>query len=68
MKTSEPQRSSSFLLVFRNSRTPAKKHLTRFEGRDIVQCMQRGVAQLVARLLWEQEVRGSNPRIPTMRE
>jgi hypothetical protein len=26
---------------------------------------KRGVAQLVARLLWEQEVRGSSPRTPT---
>ena len=26
---------------------------------------QRGVAQLVARLLWEQEARGSSPRTPT---
>ena len=25
----------------------------------------RGVAQLVARLLWEQEARGSSPRTPT---
>ena len=25
----------------------------------------RGVAQSVARLLWEQEVRGSSPRTPT---
>ena len=25
----------------------------------------RGVAQLVARLLWEQDVAGSNPVIPT---
>jgi hypothetical protein len=27
--------------------------------------VSRGVAQLVARLLWEQEVRGSSPRTPT---
>ena len=26
----------------------------------------RGVAQLVARLLWEQEARGSSPRTPTI--
>ena len=26
---------------------------------------KRGVAQLVARLLWEQEARGSSPRTPT---
>ncbi len=26
----------------------------------------RGVAQLVARLLWEQEVRGSSPRTPIL--
>ena len=28
--------------------------------------LYRGVAQLVARLLWEQEARGSSPRTPTM--
>ena len=28
----------------------------------------RGVAQLVARLLWEQEARGSSPRTPTSEE
>ena len=28
--------------------------------------VSRGVAQLVARLLWEQEVRGSSPRTPTL--
>ena len=28
----------------------------------------RGVAQLVARLLWEQEARGSSPRTPTTSE
>ncbi len=49
-------------------RKPGKRYLTRIESHDIVQCMQRGVAQLVARLLWEQEVRGSNPRIPIVRE
>ncbi len=27
--------------------------------------LQRGVAQLVARLLWEQDAGGSNPSTPT---
>ena len=29
--------------------------------------VERGVAQLVARLLWEQEVAGSNPAAPIQR-
>ena len=30
--------------------------------------LDRDVAQLVARLLWEQDVAGSNPVIPTIME
>ncbi len=33
-----------------------------------VRGLRRGVAQLVARLLWEQEVPGSNPGTPTNRK
>ena len=32
---------------------------------EAVKISYRGVAQLVARLLWEQEARGSSPRTPT---
>ena len=34
-------------------------------GRKMMQIKYRDVAQLVARLVWDQDVAGSNPVIPT---
>ncbi len=36
--------------------------------KQILKIKYRGVAQLVARLLWEQDVGGSNPFTPTMKK
>lgn len=40
--------------------------LTNAEIFDIITLVNRGVAQLVARLLWEQDAAGSNPVIRTI--
>ncbi len=41
---------------------------TVLDTKSIILTMYRGVAQLVARLLWEQDVGGSNPFTPTTEE
>jgi hypothetical protein len=47
-----------------------RRHLTGYSRHAIVKYTRRGVAQLVARMVWDHEVRGSSPRTPmlTVRE
>src|ERR1700694_2006121 len=39
--------------------------IVRIRRRFLERLLQRGVAQLVARMVWDHEVRGSSPRTPT---
>src|SRR5436853_2625143 len=39
--------------------------IVRVRRRLLVRLHRRGVAQLVARMVWDHEVRGSSPRTPT---
>src|SRR6266699_3806241 len=39
--------------------------IVRIRRRFLERLLRRGVAQLVARMVWDHEVRGSSPRTPT---